>query len=771
MTQRTPCPEPERIPADPEVALAAWRWPSLRVPGVFYTVALLVGEEDPPRAYWDCTCPGFTYRDACRHVERAKLLLVYELRAEDRQAQLDARLGCRHPLTVDLEPTEEDDGFQVVTSQARLCLGCGNFYDRGTVTVADLFCGAGGSSTGAARALEELGLTMDLVAVNHWAIAVATHQANHPEARHFNTNIYKLSPREAVPSGRLDLLLASPTCIYNSKARGGKPISWDQRWGRMTPSQVLRWLGELDVERLVVENVPEFVQWRPVHPGPRMEDDGETVRVPAPPIRNERCLRARCEPGKPCKLKRCDRKRPCGRGPGCSPRNPCNTGTYFRRFVRRIEALGYVVSYRVLNAADFGDPTTRERLFVVATRSRFSWPVPTHSKDGASDLFSETQRWVGARTIIDPKIRGTSIFKRKKRLSDKTLKRILAGLIRFRWPWPYIATLQAYIDRKPLPKFTAEELAAAGIGEPFVFQANQGHDRARNMRTTDEPLPTVVTRTFLGYVEPLVVRTDMHKSNALCVRSINDPIATVTTGGGFAFVEPFVVGNRTNNTGKALDEPAPTFTTATGGGVAVVEPFLVPQGGGGVARSLEDPLPTVATDGAHGLVVPYYGNGACRPVDAPLPTVTTKDRFAFVVPVTHGGKRRARALDEPLPTVTAAHRGELAFIVAAFGERKGQRARVHSIDDPAPTLCAQGRLPIVQADPVEIDILYRMAEPHELAAGMGFPRDYVFVHEKKEDLTRQIGNAVAVGTAAALVRALFAPAARNARARKAALPA
>lgn len=130
MTQRTPCPEPERIPADPDVALAAWRWPSLRVPGVFYDVALLLGEEDPPRAYWDCTCPGFTYRDACRHVERAKLLLVYELRAEDRQAQLDARLGCRHPLTVDLEPTEEDDGYQVVVSQARLCLGCGNFYDR-----------------------------------------------------------------------------------------------------------------------------------------------------------------------------------------------------------------------------------------------------------------------------------------------------------------------------------------------------------------------------------------------------------------------------------------------------------------------------------------------------------------------------------------------------------------------------------------------------------------------------------------------------------------
>lgn len=109
--------EPERIPADPDVALAAWRWPSSRVEGVFYDVALLLGEEDPPRAYWDCTCPGFTYRDQCQHVERAKQLLVYELRAADRQAWLDERLGCRHPLTVD-EGTE------------RACVGCGARYDR-----------------------------------------------------------------------------------------------------------------------------------------------------------------------------------------------------------------------------------------------------------------------------------------------------------------------------------------------------------------------------------------------------------------------------------------------------------------------------------------------------------------------------------------------------------------------------------------------------------------------------------------------------------------
>lgn len=106
------------------------------------------------------------------------------------------------------------------------------------VLVADLFCGAGGSSTGARRALAALGLRMDLVAVNHWAVAVETHSRNHPEARHLCVDVYRTTPREAVPGGRLDLLMASPTCTFYSRARGGKPISREQRFGRMTPTQV-----------------------------------------------------------------------------------------------------------------------------------------------------------------------------------------------------------------------------------------------------------------------------------------------------------------------------------------------------------------------------------------------------------------------------------------------------------------------------------------------------------------------------------------------------
>src|ERR1700740_2076953 len=89
--------------------------------------------------------------------------------------------------------------------------------------VADLFCGAGGSSTGARRALASLGLEMNLVAVNHWNVAIETHSRNHPEARHYCQDVNAVKPAEVVPEGMLDLLMASPTCTYHSRARGGKP--------------------------------------------------------------------------------------------------------------------------------------------------------------------------------------------------------------------------------------------------------------------------------------------------------------------------------------------------------------------------------------------------------------------------------------------------------------------------------------------------------------------------------------------------------------------
>ena len=179
------------------------------------------------------------------------------------------------------------------------------------VLVADLFCGAGGSSSGARRGLASLGFQMNLVAVNHWNIAIETHSRNHPEARHYCQDVKAVKPAEIVPEGKLDLLMASPTCTYHSRARGGKPIN-DQ--GRMDSWAIVHWCTELRVRRLLVENVPEFVDWGPLD------------------------LRT----GRPIKRRR---------------------GEYFRAWTAALQGAGFKLDWRVLNAADFGDATTRERFF------------------------------------------------------------------------------------------------------------------------------------------------------------------------------------------------------------------------------------------------------------------------------------------------------------------------------------------------------------------------------------------------------------------------
>jgi DNA (cytosine-5)-methyltransferase 1 len=557
------------------------------------------------------------------------------------------------------------------------------------VRVADLFCGAGGSSTGAQKALAKLGLMMDLCAVNHWPVAIETHSRNHPAAQHYCMDIEVAKPEELVPEGRLDLLMASPTCTFHSRARGGRPINDQQR---MDPWHVVRWCTTLRVKRLIVENVPEFVDWGPVD------------------------LRS----GRPIKRRR---------------------GEYFRAWLAALEGCGFRIEWRILNAADFGDATTRERFFLLGRSDgrRLCWPEPTHSRDGIDLLGQAVRKWRAAREIIDWSIAGKSIFDRKRPLSPKTLARIYAGAVKFRWPQPFLVILRNHMDAQsidgPIPA-----LCASGnhvyLAEPFTL-SNSSNGAARSV---EEPLPTITTGGASNEKRPGCARP--------------------------AVIEPFILNRHGDRPGKArasaVDEPIPTATTSGAG--YVVEPFILSQASGGAPRSTDAPVPAIPTGGAHALIAPYYGSGSgetCKSVDQPLDTVTTKPRFGLVMPVTHSADsgNRARSLDDPLPTVTTAKRGELAFITAAFGERDGQLPRVHSIDDPIPTLCAQGRIPLAEGVVAErqYDIRFRMLEPHELARAMGF-HDGETAYEfcgTKTDITRQIGNAVAVNLAAALVDSIM----------------
>lgn len=640
--------------------------------------------------------------------------------------------------------------------------------------VADLLCGAGGSSTGAQRALAELGLEMELVCVNHWGVAIETHKKNHPHARHYCEDIAAVRPHLIVPEGRLDLLMASPSCTHHSVARGGKPTSDQQR---SDPWHIITWLVELNVKRIIIENVWEFTSWGPV--------DSRT--------------------GKPIKSRK---------------------GEYFNLWIDTIRRLGYTPEWRKLNAADFGDATTRKRFILMARKDRkaVSWPVPTHQKraEGNLDLFPGVKPWRPAREIIDWSQRGKSIFDRKKPLAPKTLARIHAGAMKFGWPEPFLVILRNHMAAQgldvPLPALTAGG-QHVGLAEP-VLLANRNNNAAK--RPGSDPVPCLTTAPGggIGLAEPVVL--SQHSSGA--PRGTDDPLPTITTGGAAAekrvgcarpmLVEPFVATvahgvdpkerDPHSRRANSVDDP---LGAIHGDGVshAVIEPFVLSQASGGAPRSVGDPIPTQTTGGAggsHALIAPYYGSGSgetCKSTDEPLDTITSKERFSMIVPVTHsqatngarnvadpiptvttakggefavvmpvthaGGHDRVQdPSTDPLPTVTGANRGELAFIAAQFGERDGQAPRVHDIENPTPTIAATGHVNLVEGveqGERQYDILFRMLEPHELAAAMGFTSDeyaYEFAGTKTEKV-KQIGNAVSVAKMKACVGALCADAA------------
>lgn len=567
------------------------------------------------------------------------------------------------------------------------------------ILAADLFCGAGGTSTGLLRAAELLGRPVELTAVNHWSRAIETHAANHPGANHFCQSLADLDPKKAVPGGKLDLLVASPECTHHSVARGGKPVN-DQ--SRASAYCVHRWCAALDVKRVLIENVPEFTSWAALGSN-----------------------------GKPLASKK---------------------GQLFEAFLQTFKAMGYRVEYRILNAADYGGATTRRRLFIQCAKGRLPihWPDRTHEPSPTAGLFGTLAKWRAAREIIDWTMPGESIFGRKRSLSENTLKRIEAGLRKFGGgkAEPFIILLNRMRDtgrsvNNPINTVTASS-ADFALCEPFVIATSNPNGNGGYVYGPDRPLPTVTTANDLRLVEPFLMSFNGKPEEDRRKHDVEKPLPTQHCSNRFGLVEPFIVpanyGERAGQEPRThdLDKPAPTVTA---GGVnhALVEPFVIhtTHQGGDRVHHPDGPLPCVtgANRGEQALVqpfiVPQNSSNNPRPVDDPAPTLTTTSRGVglcepFVVPYYANGQ--ADPVSDPLRTVTTHDR--FGLVEPRAGD----------------------------AGPVRLDIRFRMLQPHELAAAMGFPRDYKITGNRSEQV-RQIGNAVVVEQAAALCRAMLEEAA------------
>ena len=411
--------------------------------------------------------------------------------------------------------------------------------------VVDMFCGAGGESTGIFQAAAERDMKVNLLAINHWERAMETHAANHPSAEHLCESVEKIDPIKVIPGQKLDLLWASPECTHHSVARGGRPRS-DQ--SRASAWLILKWLSELYVKRVIIENVPEFLSWGPLDSAGRL-------------IKSQK-------------------------------------GKTFWAFVAAMQSLGYIVDWKILNAADYGDPTTRRRLFIQAVRGkkRIMWPEITHM-NGEANLMGYLP-WRPARDIIDWSISGTSIFDRKKPLAEATIRRIAAGIEKY---WKEYA-------------------------KPFLAVLYGTND----VRSLDRPLPTVTASgSHHALIEPVPML--LGQQSCAAARSVDQPVPTVATAGAIGMVQPLILPNANEGYFR-----------------------------GNQARSLDEPLNTVTSRGAGALVesllVEYYGNGCAVPTSEPVPTVTAKDRFAsmepFVFNTGHSSSGdRVRSIDEPLSTV------------------------------------------------------------------------------------------------------------------------
>lgn len=536
--------------------------------------------------------------------------------------------------------------------------------------IVDLFAGGGGASC---AILQATGRHPDL-AVNHDATAIAVHTANHPGTRHEQASIWAVEPRAACAGRPVGLLWASPDCRHFSRASGGAA-----RWKsvRSLPGVVVTWATRVRPRIICVENVAEMEGW-----GPLLAD------------------------GRPC---------------------PERVGRSFKSWVGRLRGLGYRVEWRLLNAADFGEATTRTKLFIAARcdGGPMPWPHPTHSR--RPSLLEAP--WVPVAGCLDWSLPCPSIFTRRKPLAEKTLARIGTGIRRF--------VLEA--------------------AEPFIVSiTHTGGFRGRGL---GDPMPTITCANRGEHA--LIAPTLAVLRNNATGHAADDPLRTICAAGEHhMLVAPVLTGCG----GRAGQSPpksggSPLNTVTTKADQILVAPTLVQLGHGERpgqaprAPGIGKPLGTVTTSGGHhGVVAAFLAQhnlgSVGHPATRPASTITTT------------GAQQALVTASLSPAEAEGAERVAAFLIRYNGTNIGQ-----ALDTPLGTLTTRERFAMVMVRGVPhviTDIGMRMLAWWDLAAAQGLPADYRWTGPDGEQLgktaiIRLIGNSVCPKPAAALLRSLLQP--------------
>lgn len=460
--------------------------------------------------------------------------------------------------------------------------------------IIDSFAGGGGASTGITAAL---GRAPD-IALNHDAHALAMHAANHPETHHVLEDVWRADLRGLVGRRKVGLLWLSPDCKHFSRAKGAVPVD---KAVRSLAWIAVRWANQVKPRVIVLENVREFAEWGPCVP--RWEcgcgwkgTEGQAT------LKRTRRVCPRCESPR---IRPTDEVVP----------DPDRRGMTFRLFVNRLRGAGYVVAWKNLDAADFGAPTHRRRLFLVARRdgAPIEWPEPTHGDPkrlDAQPLFSRLKPWRTAAECIDWTLPCPSIFDRPRPLAEKTLRRIALGIKRY--------VLDSH--------------------QPFIVPIT--HSGERRSYGAKEPLPTVTTATRgeLALVVPTLVQTGYSERVGQAPRALDlhAPLGTVVSGGQkHALVAAYLAKHFGGMVGVGIDTPLPTATTIATQNQIVAANLVRMNHGDKQWSPVDEPLSTVTSQGnkaglVYAFLSKYFGTAIGARVDGPAPTATTKHRLGLV---------------------------------------------------------------------------------------------------------------------------------------------
>lgn len=534
--------------------------------------------------------------------------------------------------------------------------------------IIDSFAGGGGASKGIEMAL---GRSPD-IAINHNALAIAMHRRNHPKTRHLTHDIWKTNIVKEVAGRKVGLLWASPDCRMHSKARGGPVTS---KRSRDLAWVIIQWAQLVNPRIIALENVEEWKDWCDLDP------DGEPIAA--------------------------------------------QKGETFQKFVRELERIGYVVQYRIQRACDYGAPTIRKRLFLIARRDGglITWSDPTHADP--KDLRVQAGLLKPFRTAaecLDWTIPTPSIFLSREEgravgaqrpLAPNTMKRTFKGVMRYvvNNPKPYLVSLTHQGgDRTrpinlPFQTITGANRGEIALAAPVI--AKFRHDQAGS--AVDAPMPTVTANSFkkrpggaapLGLIAPVLASVAHGDSGGRREYPVDEPTRTIVAGGiTEALVTPILAPHisyaQQGGGNRAADVPLHTICASPKDQNVVVTTKLTPA--------------TDADHSEHGrLSAPYfvarYGE---RPGQEPR-TRSVEEPAATVVRTANGdnlcqaeliplaahiqsqyGHSVGADIDEPMATIMAGGGGKHALVAAYLGQQNTDRIG-HPADEPVSTIVANG---------------------------------------------------------------------------------